>query len=380
MKFTGFLIILVLLSTVLWGCTTTETPLEGLSMEERLEDFDYLFNLIMNNYSLLRVNERQNGINWAKEKTAFEAKIKNTTTNQEFQREISNVLKKLNDEQTHVVDNSQEISNNRSAQKINTIIPLNTPSFTASILVPDEVAYLKIEHMMITEEELEGIAEELRMFFAEISAYTKLIIDIRGNQGGLDLYWKLGVVSPLIDNTISVDNYFFVRGPMAKEVYQLKGFSLYPTSQLDYDSIRKISREIRRDFNYYGITNVTIEPLEPVGFNGKIFLIVDNNISSSAEGFAAFARDSEFATLIGDTTKGNHRGGLQLHSSLPNSGIVVTFRGSLPINGDGTINAEVGTTPNIRMPNHSNAVGQWDLAIQFSIDLNCSCHTIRLPR
>lgn len=407
MKFKRIIAILMMLSIVLISCTSEDLGIEGLTIEERLEDFDYLYELIVNNYPLLKVNERQNGINWVDEKVEFEEKIKKTTTNQEFLIEVKNIVRRLNNNHTHVVDknflltlyefygadevkdifkewtdiieadtvmewyniNSDELAITSGANTNHR--PLNRPTFRTSIIVPDEVAYLKIEDMMIGFEELESVAEDIRVFLKEVSEYDKLIIDIRGNSGGNDLYWRYGVVPPLIKDRITVENYYFVRGSYSKKFYEsTDGGDLRPLSQLDDNTMEKLPEEVKTDFQYYGISNMTIEPLEPVGFKGKIFLLIDNKVFSSAEGFAAFAKDSGFATLIGVPTMGDGLSGNPLLASLPNSGIVIRFRGALPINGDRTINAEVGTTPNIEMPNHGSRIGAWDEAIQYVVNYN----------
>ena len=104
MKFKRIIAILMMLSIVLISCTSEDLGIEGLTMEERLEDFDYLYELIVNNYPLLKVNERQNVINWVDERVEFEEKIKKTTTNQEFLIEVKNIVRRLNNNHTHVVD------------------------------------------------------------------------------------------------------------------------------------------------------------------------------------------------------------------------------------------------------------------------------------
>lgn len=407
MKFKRIIAILMMLSIVLISCTSEELEVEGLTMEERLDDFDYLYELIANNYPLLKVNERQNGINWLDERVEFEEKIKKTTTDQEFLIEVKNIVRRLNNNHTHVVDrnyllelyefygddelgdvfkewtdiieddtvmewyniNSDDLA--ITSESNTNHRPLNRQTYSTSIIVPDEVAYLKIKDMMIGFEELESIAEDLRSFFNEVSEYDKLIIDIRGNPGGNDLYWRYGVVPPLIKDRITVENYYFVRGSYAKKFYESGGAgNLYPLSQLDANIMEKLPEEVKTDFQYYGIRNMTIEPLEPVGFKGKIFLLIDDKVFSSADGFAAFAKDSGFATLIGVPTMGDGLSWNPLLASLPNSGIVIRFSGALAINRDGTINAEVGTTPHIEMPNHAFRIGEWDEAIQYVVNYN----------
>ncbi len=60
--------------------------------------------------------------------------------------------------------------------------------------------------------------------------------------------------------------------------------------------------------------------MDPIGFDGKIYLIVNNKVYSAAESFASFCKDSDFATLVGGTTGKDGIGTNPLVFSLPNSG------------------------------------------------------------
>ena len=65
------------------------------------------------------------------------------------------------------------------------------------------------------------------------------------------------------------------------------------------------------------------------------------------ESFAAFSKETKWATLVGTTTGGDGIGMTPAVASLPNSGLVFRFPMSMGINSDGTINEETHTKPDI---------------------------------
>ena len=373
-----------------------------LSMKEKLEDYEYLYKTVSENYPLLKSNERVNGVNWLGKRETFRSNIEKTTNqnmsdeflDSMFAAEISKIIRELNNNHTHVVGrsffvnhtvhSSVEYDDNfklwddvlkdektlkwynfddnildqeppspfKGALRSANYFPADHylasyPASRTKEIAPGEVAYLRIFSMDPNRVEKDG--EIIRKYLNEVESYDKLIIDIRGNYGGDDTYWRENVIAPLINEELSVDNYFFVRGGYSKTFYESRGIELYPINDLDKDIIESFPEEVGTDFDYYGMHNITIEPLKPIGFKGEIYILVDSGVYGSAERFAGFAKDSGFATLVGGTTGGNSLAFEPLIFSLPNSGMVIRFRGELALNGDGNISSEIGIIPNIQL-------------------------------
>ena len=91
----------------------------------------------------------------------------------------------------------------------------------------------------------------------------------------------------------------------------------------------------------------TVGPNNPVGFKGKILLLVDNAVFSSSESFAVFAKTTGWATLVGTDTGGDGIGFDPIPLVLPNSGLIIRFPGEMGLNPDGAVNEEVSTKPDI---------------------------------
>lgn len=373
-----------------------------LTNEQKLDDLDYLYSTINLNHPNLYINERVHGVVFSEEKEIIKENIQKLSeekmgdlTDSKFAIEIRNLIRTLNDN-THLVSSfhypelygkytapnnpekfilwsdifTREESLNWygfSKKKLDSQeINLNIRDFRTATIVPEEVAYLRLQKMDTRRIEEDG--KEIRAFLERVKDFDKLIIDIRGEVMASDEYWMKNLVAPLIEETLSVENYFFIRGNYTKGFYQEMGHTLTPISSLDDDLKTIVSEEVLTNFDYYGTRNMTVDPLNPVGFKGEIYLLVDNNVNSSTENFAFFAKESGFATLVGETTGGNGHTIEPILISLPNSGIIVRYVGELILASDGTVTAEVGTIPHgevdatISAPSYSR-----DKAIQYII-------------
>jgi hypothetical protein len=196
--------------------------------------------------------------------------------------------------------------------------------------------------------------KEIFEFYNELDDFEHFIIDLRGNTGG-DLVDFLDVIlRPLIKEPIKapLSFHFFKDGPHVRRW----GDSLFlPTATSGYLTISEPYRpvaEILKEFHLpeahlpdfekldYGAPSgraVTvrnaiethIHPFNAIDFNppdfsGKIWLLTDKNIFSSAQLSAWYAKETGFATLVGDITGGTF-GGPRTLVLLPNTGIAIYF-------------------------------------------------------
>lgn len=400
------LIILAIITISSIGCNHKKESItisnEPLTMEEKLEDFEHAYSIIKENYPFLEVNKRLYGVDWLGNKKEYIERIKNTDTDNEFIEEFGNIIRELNNGHTHVLHQDQfkwyySVYTNpkfRRANKswVNILedkVVLNRYDFDESlaeetkdlgyfgntkaafktdIIVPNEVAYLKINMMDGGRVEEDG--KEIRKFYEKVKDYEKLIIDIRGNSGGSDSYWRENVVSALTKEPISTRNYILIRGDYGKPFYRARGIRLKSVNSLDENILKQMPEEVEEDFDMYWISKTTIKPKNSIDFNGKIFLLVDKWVYSSSESFAVFCKGSGFATLVGETTGGDGIGIDPLLFSLPNSGLVIRFSSLLALNGDFTINEEVKTVPNVKVNAAIIRDYKYDEAIKYVINSN----------
>lgn len=373
---------------------------QGLSTQERLEDFDFLHKIISENFPFLTANERAFGVNWLDREDVFRSNIENNTrkgspiiANSMFASEISRITQELFNSLTgpitrnffwgHTVLTNPQYNNNFTlwSEVLNdenvlkwydfelaedqappnpfenigreTILPdsfmRNIRMFRRGTIIPGEVAYLRIFSMNELRSEEDG--RLIRDFLKEIKDYDKLLIDIRDNPGGTDRYWMENIIAPLIKEEVSVDTYFFVRGDYTSKFFRSRDIPLNPISDLNPGVLGSFPEGLKKDFQYYGIHTVRIEPKDPIGFRGDIYLLTNRASRGAAERFANFVRGSNFATLVGDYTGFNAPIFEPILFSLPNSGMVIRYRGELAINADGNISSHVGIAPDYRIKN-----------------------------
>ncbi len=209
------------------------------------------------------------------------------------------------------------------------------------IIEENKIAYLKVKSM--SSRTLISDYKLILEFFKNIKDYQYLIIDIRGNGGGTDNYWRENIVAPLIVQKTSSINAMAYRGSYIKTFMRSRGIITKPISKL----LEQFKNEYTSDMQSFITTITSVNPKNSVGFKEKIFLLVDNRVYSSSESFAAFCKGTGFAEIVGTNTGGDGIGIDPCVMALPNSGLVVRFSLDMGINGDGTVNEQAHTKPDI---------------------------------
>lgn len=102
------LMIVLLISLFTVGCSNTSTNI--LSEEEKLADFEQLYNEVKEGYPFLEVNKRLNNVDWLSKKEAFNKKIINTSSDQEFADELNNIMGELNNNHTSIINDKDKFN------------------------------------------------------------------------------------------------------------------------------------------------------------------------------------------------------------------------------------------------------------------------------
>lgn len=447
-----------------------------LSTEEKIEDFNYMYETLKNNYPYFKIKERQYGYDWLSHKDEFKSWIKNTNNDIEFYNTMDRIVKLLQNGHTHIVNPDDmyyyklenqydyesewgKIFNNRKAslrykywnivirntynyipiffeyvegnytayasyfddipygsvlKKVNSItvdeyvkslmdkysftydfkrkkiktsflaiytkiegeiveLTLETPdhniivkevpsikdsfenndaydekNYETAILEFNKAAYLKIKSMdALDDETFYNDQDSILNFLKEIKDFPNLIIDIRGNPGGYDYYWMENIMKPIIKHSLNVDSYIVYK----KDDYVNSFFnSSAKSSSKNLPKNKNYPSEVIDNFGYYEKINKSVLPENAGNFHGKIYLLVDQFVYSSAESFSAFCKATKFAELVGTSTGGdgiipNTRAPIAM--LLPNSKLIVRFSAVMALNPDGTANEETQTQPDI---------------------------------
>lgn len=344
----------------------------GFTYKEKLKEFKFLYEILEENYPFFKVNKRLNNIDWLANKSKYKRILRNTKNDAEYLVALNNILKDLNDNNTYILtgdtyrryykhyypERREVLNYSRSIARYNfdgdirniefdpnnNLIFHNGPVLETKVLIENELAYMKIEAMSYYH-----IAEDypkIKSFLKEVEGYNKLIIDIRGNSGECDEYWEK-VLELLIDDVHSAEYYSFFRQHYKSTLDNFKIPNINSIRDLDEKILEKFPSEIKTDFNYYKVNSIEINPSSDLNFAGKVYLLVDREVSSSAEKFAAFAKDTGFATLVGENTGGGMTFEEIPMVNMPYGGFIINYSRELVMNSDGTINMETKTIPNI---------------------------------
>lgn len=361
-----------------------------LSREERVADFDYLYNALKANYPFFGVQERLHGVRWLNNYDRYLAQVRKAKNDIQFAQVLHVILSELKQGHTHLLSaNSyhlfaatfteeylresyttlglpesgrekfieynrpwieplrEERVKARYAQKGASPVskppdPSTMPSgLTCYVLERDKIGYLAVKSFRGAERDQPII----RQFFERIQDLPYLIIDIRGNGGGNDLYWMQNIMAPLLHADLTVAFWNVWRQGHLTETFYGPSDKWRDIAELP--DLPNLPQEVRDGFSHFSEHWREVKPLNPVDFQGEIFLLVDNIVFSASEAFAAVASASGWATLVGTRTGGDGIGSTPPLFSLPNSGLLVRTPLILGLNPDGSASAEVGTQPDI---------------------------------
>ncbi|WP_018590727.1 S41 family peptidase [Terrisporobacter glycolicus] len=363
-----------------------------LTEERKIEDFNYLYNTIKENYPFLEVNKRLNNVDWLSKKEEYLQKIKNTETDDEFLMVLDDMLSELNNGHTNMITDSKQfkffrevytmskgwqkkvqlpVINNRKAlarynvdknQKIAVVDEGKNGEIkgvkNASVKDIEEgkIGYIRIPQM-ISYYNMNMDIELIDEYLDKCKDYEAMVIDIRGNGGGDSGYWMFYLLPKLINKSYTQTTYCFWKDGDLINNFIKKSKLKYENDfgevkDLNTKPLTNLPPEVKKDFKYYCKNTIKMEPSEEsINFKRSIYLLVDKGVYSSSEILASFAKESGFATLIGETTGGDGIGSDPLLGMLPNSGYVFRFSKDMGVTSDGTCNEEFKTKPDYFVEN-----------------------------
>lgn len=218
------------------------------------------------------------------------------------------------------------------------------------------IPYVKISNF--SQEDLDIAI--LRNFFEENKEADNIIIDIRGNGGGSTWIWSQGIVAPLIDEMVSYEELWGVKSGKLNEYYWGGELPDNASAPLSKEEIREKFPDVNivedDSIKYVVYTKVMYAAEKHCEFNGKLWLLVDEQDYSASDAFTTFCKNTKFATIIGKTTGGNGGGGEIQSIVLPNTGIVILYDAYMVFNSDGSCNGIHGEYPDIEIAEDEDAL------------------------
>lgn len=347
---------------------------KNLTKKEKVEDFQYMYDVIEKGYPYLGVNKRVNNVDWLANKDIYLEKIKNTENDSEFINELNNILGDLNNGHTHLIDNyslfkffynaygqsgwyeffNDDIVKNRyeglgEIEDNNKIV--STEDLILKDIVDGEVGYIYLPQMLTRGNSIKEDISEISKYIKTLENHKSIVIDIRGNSGGSDSYWTQ-VISRIIPKSYNTSGYILFRdSEMINNYVNSRNINIEDIQYLPKEIINNGPKEINSDFKYFVKNNSCIEKMHSINFKGKIYLLVDRVVYSSAESFSIFCKESGIATIIGETTGGDGGGVDPILFKLKNSGLIVRMAGDMYLTESGICDEEFKTIPDYIIEN-----------------------------
>ncbi|MDY3005535.1 S41 family peptidase [Anaerococcus porci] len=360
---------------------------KALSQEEMVEDFNYFFKQIKENYPFFGVIKRQYGIDFLANYSSYLNEIKFCKNDDEFIKIMQKIVKDLKNDHANIADKnyvedsldyyshfwkdpsmyyeflamnqesvrdrynikglqSSELSDGNRKRSDGNLIYENDNIRIENIA--NGIGMIRIKEML-AEYELDDDMNAIDKYLNDNPDLKAIVIDIRDNSGGNIEYWKNYLLPRLINKKVSLDNHmFFKDGMRSRMLLESEGVVFENISNINLEKMNIKHKEDLKDFTYYSKDRVEVIPLEGVKFKGKLYLLVNKGVYSAAEGLANFCKNTHIASIIGEKTGGD---GITLgiiNDVMPNSGLVFTYTNTLGYAPDGSINEESKTEPDIK--------------------------------
>lgn len=227
---------------------------------------------------------------------------------------------------------------------------------TMEVLIPGEAAYISVArfiHYNINHDQ-----ELIFAFYEEIAGFEHLIIDLRGNPGGFTRYFIQNFMMPNLVEDIEFYVYsLFMAGeqniPWVQasfdDFYLWNGYhiNIWPVQEYTAGGFPYLN-PVDMDFlDYIVPRHIRISSSGEMFFDGKIWILLDERSASAAEIAALYARAANFATIVGEPSRGVVGGGFVGMFALPNSGLVVRHDIGYWVDDYGRAINEYGVIPDI---------------------------------
>ena len=359
---------------------------QSLTAEQKIADFEYLYAVLRDNYPFFGVAERKYGVDWLAKHDEYVERVAATADNKDYIAKLNRIINELRDGHldifpTVLPEYFEEIYSSapgykkwvkmikrsgRRAEYWSSMFPskpkVNVGDasrpvisfYSDSMFLEGKVAYMRIASLDMNSLIVDG--EKIDRFLSSIGDARCLVIDIQGNGGGNSHYWSKYIVPRLIETPLEYEaivlskkgavNKYFKPRYFGRKSYQLE-------SQPEGGSLPV---ELFDGSYYCHETKEKIKPKNPVDFKGKIYLLVDGGVFSSAGIWADFCKRTGWATLVGKTTSTQGMGSDPAIVCLPESGILVRYPVDSGINADGTFNGETGIRPDIEISGKNRKV------------------------
>ena len=250
---------------------------------------------------------------------------------------------------------------------------MDEDNITTAIIEYGRIAYFHINsflnNMMLD-------SEVLFPFYEQIQDYEHLIIDIRGNGGGITSYFPMNVMIMLVDTEMTYRFYeFFIDSELTSDFFENPHalalgnlYGIFPAAEFVQNANMPYFNQDDLDLlDYVIVWYGEYAPIEgfSIPFGGQIWLLVDGGSMSASEMAAILSMNTGFATVVGEPTAGVTQV-IYTFAALPNTGILFRIDLGYSVDRYGRSVEEFGVIPQIANMPEMDAV-QTVLALIDSI-------------
>ena len=348
-----------------------------ITTEQLLEDYDYLWTALEENYVFFPILERQ-GIDISAIQADTRAQIQNQepdaamfyeTLRQMFLKcnhfaHLNVVSKDVYDSMARYYcadgqadsgwkdalekENVRRFYENAPANASEQTAPNSAVSETIFAEYDDQRKTIIITIRSFAQEKLQQDQQYLQDFFQSHAEdeVSDIVFDITHNRGGSTLYWNENIVAPF-GGSYTWDTWLYVRSTELIKSY-LPNYSDYqPISALpENHPAPEFVSALGLTHYYHSVESIHSDAaVSEHLLAARRWVLIDDAVYSAAESFAYFCKKTGWATLVGTATDGDGLGVTPVMVDLPNTGILVRFSAEAGENPDGTCNTERGTMP-----------------------------------
>ncbi|MCI8933497.1 MAG: hypothetical protein HFE80_03165 [Clostridiaceae bacterium] len=379
-----------------------EPRLDVISRKDALEDYDYLWETLEENYPFFGVAERKYGLDVQQLKQEYRQQLEGMGKEIDFlefyqlmeecigqfrnlghiflypsnlyfedKKEIVHVMQAMNQTSNPLLENRVDIYTNPEVQQRYEFLQQHSGEesnrtlehsgeMSSNLILErknDKILYMKIKSFAgeyLGEESQKEIAE----FLQQNADTPYLVIDVCGNPGGYTNYWSDYIVAPNISESICA--LYFCVTPYGENSEKWLKIDERDQSQLknqldELYQLPKINIDDLKNIRYYDKDKYCISPNRHERlYKGQIFLLIDSGTCSAADSFAYFCKQTGFATVLGqENTHGSGPGGNFAMDRLPHSNLLFRYRPVLALDMDGAALEEFGVAPDVLLPSRA---------------------------
>ncbi|MEG0611758.1 MAG: S41 family peptidase [Clostridium sp.] len=211
---------------------------------------------------------------------------------------------------------------------------------TLDIVEDDNTAYIGIKSFQTNY--MDADIKNIKEFLINHKSVDNIIIDIRGNTGGNNLY-GYSILSNLINDDVLIEKHQCIKDT---EYMKTQPFKQMLDREVSIDKIPNKDYNLEK-FKVYQKLYTLKKDNDSIEYKGNIYVLVDSYVFSASEYFIDLVKELKIATIIGTNTGGDGTGFQPIVEYLPNSKLGIRMSPAITFNQDGSVNEETHTKPDI---------------------------------